>query len=136
MKRKTFLYALGAATASRLITKCETPHLKNTHRYDGKRLIILRLDGGNDGLYALAPKHNESLKKLRPTLLKNTIVDGINLEHIPYMHSYQDIYEPWYLEQDREEFPNPRKEDMQISWNGRWTLEFTSPFYIWLLENL
>jgi len=75
-------------------------------------------------------------EKFTCIVIENLTVDGINLEHLPYMHSYQDIYEPWYLEQDREEFPNPRREDMQISWNGRWTLEFTSPFYIWLLENL
>lgn len=100
MKRKTFLYALGAATASRLITKCETPHLKHIHRYDGKRLIIIRLDGGNDGLYALAPKHNESLKKLRPTLLKNTIVDGINLEKNWMLHpSLSAISDLWNKEQ-------------------------------------
>ena len=23
-----------------------------------------------------------------------------------------------------------------LGWNGAWTLEFTSPFYIWLLENI
>ena len=23
-----------------------------------------------------------------------------------------------------------------LGWNGAWTLEFASPFYIWLLENI
>lgn len=75
-------------------------------------------------------------KMVTAITIGNLSVDGIDLENIPYRHSYQDIYEPWYLDQDRENFPNPRKEDMQLSWNGRWTLEFTAPVYIWLLENL
>jgi hypothetical protein len=68
--------------------------------------------------------------------VNNLEMDGINLAHTPYTNSYQEIYEPWYLEQNRDNFPNPRREDMQISWNGQWILEFTSPIYIWLLENL
>jgi len=75
-------------------------------------------------------------EKATSVTVQNLSMDGIELEHLPYMHSYQEIYEPWYLDQDREEFPNPRREDMQLSWNGRWTLDFTTPFYIWLLENL
>ena len=70
-------------------------------------------------------------------LVVNSInIDGIELGMIPYYTSYIDVYESWYLDQDREEFPNPRREDMQISWNSRWTMEFSSPVYIWLLENM
>ena len=76
-----------------------------------------------------------------PIKSTNLVVNSINLDDIelgmiPYYTSYIDVYEPWYLDQDREEFPNPRREDMQISWNSRWTMEFSSPVYIWLLENI
>jgi hypothetical protein len=28
------------------------------------------------------------------------------------------------------------QECVNLGWNGRWILSFTSPFYIWLLENI
>lgn len=69
--------------------------------------------------------------------VKNVSIDEIHLGHIPYYKSSQYIYEPWYLKQGNKDlYPNPRKEDMQLSWNGRWILPFTSPLYIWLLDNL
>ena len=65
-------------------------------------------------------------------LIKTVTMDDIDLGMVPYYNSIQDISDPWYTQSD---LPNPREEDMQISWNGRWIMEFTSPVYIWLLEN-
>lgn len=68
-------------------------------------------------------------------VIESIEIDDIDLNIIPYNLSYIDVYEPWYLEQNRNDWPNPRKEDMQLSWNSRWIMEFNSPVYVWLLEN-
>ena len=34
------------------------------------------------------------------------------------------------------ELPDTVKNCVNLGWNGRWKLSFTSPFYIWLLENI
>ena len=62
--------------------------------------------------------------------------EEINLDQIPYLNSWIDVYEDWYTGQDSSNWPNPRFTEMQISWNGRWQMKFDSPVYIWLLENL
>jgi len=32
--------------------------------------------------------------------------------------------------------PDSVKNCVNLGWNGKWVLPFTSPFYIWLLENI
>jgi hypothetical protein len=34
------------------------------------------------------------------------------------------------------ELPESVKNCVNLGWNGKWILPFTSPFYIWLLENI
>jgi hypothetical protein len=52
-------------------------------------------------------------------------------------------YNPIYPEKHRlkmlqlgQELPKSVKNCVNLGWNGQWTLPFTSPFYIWLLENI
>ena len=53
-------------------------------------------------------------------------IDEIDLGQIPFKHSE---YHP--LDQD-----NVIRECMNLGWNGVWTLTWTNPFYIWLLETI
>lgn len=52
-------------------------------------------------------------------------------------------YRPKYPEmyriktaQSGQELPESLTNCVNLGWNGRWSLSFTSPYYIWLLENL
>ncbi len=52
-------------------------------------------------------------------------------------------YRPKYPEKHRlkmsqsgQELPVSVKNCVNLGWNGTWKLPFTSPFYIWLLENI
>ena len=36
--------------------------------YSGKRLVLVRLDGGNDGLFALFPREHDLIAAARPAL--------------------------------------------------------------------
>jgi ABC-type iron transport system FetAB ATPase subunit len=52
-------------------------------------------------------------------------------------------YKPNYFETHRskliqmgQELPETVKDCVNLGWNGKWQLPFTSPFYIWLLENM
>jgi hypothetical protein len=40
------------------------------------------------------------------------------------------------MSQSGNELPESLSNCVNLGWNGRWTLTFSSPFYIWLLENL
>jgi len=54
-------------------------------------------------------------------------IDNVNLDHVIHTCSQfvpQDPSRPVL------------KECVDLGWNGTYVLEFTSPFYIWLLENM
>lgn len=53
-------------------------------------------------------------------------IDEIDLGQIPFEHSE---YQP----EGRDEIV---KNCVNLGWNGAWTLTWTNPFYIWLLETL
>lgn len=67
-------------------------------------------------------------------------VDEIDLGSLLWTAS---DYRPDYPEKYRskmlaagQELPESVKNCVNLGWNGRWILPFTSPFYIWLLENI
>ena len=49
-----------------------------------------------------------------------------------------DYPEPWKSEQIKlgVDLPKTRKFITEMGWNGTWTFSFTSPLYMWLLNNL
>jgi hypothetical protein len=55
-------------------------------------------------------------------IIENIKFEGIDLE--------------WYYKQDREKWPLKRRFETELSWNSKYTINFDSPLYIWLLENL
>tara|TARA_A100000164_G_scaffold382011_1_gene437323 strand:+ start:47919 stop:49061 length:1143 start_codon:yes stop_codon:yes gene_type:complete len=73
MKRRNFLFVLTAGTGLSLIGTKEIIKFKNSikrKRFFRRRLLIIHLDGGNDGLFSFAPKNEDVLLKNRPKLMK------------------------------------------------------------------
>ena len=64
--------------------------------------------------------------------IDNILVDDIDLGQIPYNTGVVEVYEDMYPS----DLPRTRKEDAVLSWNSTWTMTFSSPVYIWLLENI
>lgn len=72
-------------------------------------------------------------------------IDSVEIDEIdlgPLLWTVSD-YQPNYPEkykirmaQEGKDLPGSIKNCVNLGWNGRWILPFTSPFYIWLLENL
>jgi hypothetical protein len=67
-------------------------------------------------------------------------IDDIDLGTLIWSHS---VYEPNYsksyshhVAQKGETLPKQVTNCVNLGWNGTWKLSFTSPFYIWLLENM
>jgi chaperonin GroEL (HSP60 family) len=71
--------------------------------------------------------------------IKNIEIDEIDIGSLVYEGVYTPEYpEPWATQQ--RESGNELKESFknvtQMGHNGTWSFKFTSPFYMWLLENL
>jgi len=67
-------------------------------------------------------------------------VDEIDLDVLKWTHS---IYEPKYpkhyiikAQSQGTTLEKTLKNCINLGWNGTWKLPFTSPFYVWLLENI
>lgn len=90
--KKAIIPPLSLAAGS-LITGCEQSGLGNTTRYSGRRLIIIRLDGGHDAIYTYAPTRHDLLQKLRPNLYTSTSKDGIHIGDWILNPAWKILYE-------------------------------------------
>ena len=71
--------------------------------------------------------------------IKSIEIDEIDIGSLIYDGVYKPNYpEPWATQQAEagNKLPETLKNVTQMGHNGTWTLTFTSPFYMWLLENL
>ena len=71
--------------------------------------------------------------------IKSIEIDEIDIGALVYEGVYTPKYsEPWATQQKQagKELPKSFKNVTIMGHNGRWELDFTSPFYMWLLENL
>ena len=71
--------------------------------------------------------------------IKSIEIDEIEIGALVYSGLYTPQYpEPWASQQRQagNALPESFKNVTTIGHNGRWELGFTSPFYMWLLENL
>ena len=71
--------------------------------------------------------------------IKSIEIDEIDIGALIYNGLYTPQYpEPWASEQTKAgvELPKSFKNVTAMGHNGQWELKFTSPFYMWLLENL
>ena len=71
--------------------------------------------------------------------IKSIEIDEIDIGALVYEGVYTPKYpEPWASQQKQagKELPVSFKNVTSMGHNGRWEITFTSPFYMWLLENL
>ena len=98
-------------------------------------LIIERL--GKDRRQTVI--ENGQITKDQLLHIKSIDIDEIDIGALVYEGVYTPEYpEPWATQQKQagKELPNSFKNVTTIGHNGRWQLDFESPFYMWLLENL
>lgn len=63
-------------------------------------------------------------------------VDEIDLGTLLWSNSIYIPNYPVYYDNEPQKEIKEVKNCVNLGWNGSWHLPFTSPFYIWLLENL
>ena len=71
--------------------------------------------------------------------IKNIEIDDINIGALVYEGVYNPHYpEPWATRQKQAgvELPKSLKNVVAMGHDGEWRFTFSSPFYMWLLENL
>ena len=82
LSRRKFLLTLGVGLGVIGIHRLGYFNLRkkiSNLSINGKRLIIIHLQGGNDGLYTLAPKSNDIINSHRKILM-NELYKGIKWE--------------------------------------------------------
>lgn len=82
---------------------------------------------------------NDQIVKDQLLFIKSIEIDEIDLGGLIYEGLYYPEYpEPWASQQKESgnALPLSIKNVTSMGHNGRWELTFTSPFYMWLLENL
>lgn len=111
MKRRNFLKLSGLASGTLLVPGFLKPFDKTMDGFAGKRLVIVQLSGGNDGLNSLIPFRNDQYYKLRPKLgiqpdklLKITDEAGFN----PALEGFRKLYDEGYMAvYNSVGYPNP-----------------------------
>ena len=71
--------------------------------------------------------------------IKNITIDEIDIGGLIYEGIYRPKYPELWAKQQKAngvDLPQTLKNVTQMGHNGTWTFGFTSPFYMWLLENL
>ena len=102
-----------------------------------KSELIIKRSGKTKGQTVI----NENGDVLKDQLLdiKSIEIDEIDIGALVYEGIYTPEYpEPWATQQREAgtELKESFKNVTQIGHNGTWRFKFSSPFYMWLLENL
>lgn len=82
---------------------------------------------------------NGQIVKDQTVGIKSIEIDEIDLGTMLFEGYYKPEYpEPWATQQKQKgvDLPLKFKNATKLGHNGLWTLQFKSPFYMWLLENL
>jgi hypothetical protein len=72
-------------------------------------------------------------------IIKRIDIDDIDIGALVYEGMYTPEYpEPWATQQREagNDLKDSFKNVTQMGFNGTWSFKFSSPFYMWLLENL
>ena len=63
-------------------------------------------------------------------------IDEIDLGILKWtISNYRPVYSPNFADLTQRQITDV-KNCVNLGWNGTWSLPFTSPFYVWLLENI
>ena len=104
---------------------------------EGKEYTLKILRSGKDKNQTVVEDGNIIKDQLLHT--KSIEIDEIYIGALVYEGLYTPEYpEPWATQQRDTgvELPKSFKNVTNMGHNGVWELKFTSPFYMWLLENL
>jgi len=97
-------------------------------------------------IHRLGKKINQTTVNEKGVILNDQLlhinsieIDEIDIGALVYEGVYKPEYpEPWASQQAKagNKLPETLKNVTQMGHNGTWTFAFSSPFYMWLLENL
>lgn len=119
-------------------TKDNPTIIEFEHTFENEKsytLDIIRT--GKDGKQTII-KNNKIIKD-QLLHIKYIEIDEIDIGALIYEGIYTPIYpEPWTSQQTKmgNKPPETIKNSPDLGHNGTWSLSFSSPFYMWLLENL
>jgi len=104
---------------------------------DSKHSLIINRSGKTNNQTVI----NEKGDIIKDQLLhiKNIEIDEIDLGALVYEGVYTPQYpEPWATQQREsgQDLKDSFKNVTQMGFDGEWKFTFSSPFYMWLLENL
>jgi hypothetical protein len=105
---------------------------------EGKEYSLIIERSGKDDSQCKVDENNKIIKD-QLLHIKDIIIDEIDVGGLIYTGDYEPLYpEPWYSQQKKAGINlAPKFKNVTImGHNGTWTLKFTSPYYMWLLENL
>ena len=105
---------------------------------EGKEYNLIIKRSGKDKNQTVVNEKGDLLKD-QLLHIKGIEIDEIDIGALVYEGVYTPKYpEPWATQQQEAgtELPESFKNVTCIGHNGIWEFKFTSPFYMWLLENL
>jgi hypothetical protein len=109
-----------------------------THELEHDKTYSLDIERSNKNHRQTVLKDGKIIKD-QVLHIKSLEIDEIDVGTLVYEGVYKPQYpEPW-ASQQREagnDLPESLKSVTAMGHNGTWSFEFTSPFYMWLLENL
>ena len=104
---------------------------------DKKYLLTLQRTGKSKGQTIVNDKGD--ILKDQLLHIKSIEIDEIDLGALVFEGLYTPVYpEPWHSQQVKNNTAPPKsiKNSTSMGHDGTWELQFESPFYMWLLENL
>ena len=110
-----------------------------THKFTHDKKYKLRLIRSNKGKNQTVLNKKGEIEKDQLIHIKYIEIDEIDIGALVYAGVYTPEYpEPWYSQQQAKKLTPPKSltNVTAMGHNGAWELEFKSPFYMWLLENL
>ena len=134
----------------------ETDSTRGSIKINGKVVQLIELTGVEsktfkikteleDGTHDLTIEHTYSENSTCALVINKIFIEDIDIGVLAYNGVYKPIYpEPWYSEQV--DSGTPPKETIGngadgssclfMGWEGEYTLQFSTPLYEWLLENI
>ena len=109
-----------------------------THEGEENQEISLIIKRSNKDKHQTKIEDGEYVKD-QLLYIKNINIDDIDIGALVYEGVYRPEYLPEWAEQQQKagvELPETKKNVTCMGHNGTWTFTFSSPFYMWLLENL
>lgn len=104
---------------------------------DGNHALIIKRSGKDNKQTIINDKGD--IIKDQLLHIKNINIDEIDIGALVYEGEYTPEYpEPWATQQRESgnDLKDSFKNVTKMGFNGTWRFNFSSPFYMWLLENL